>query len=110
MVIEKNNNKSFSLIWLGNELDIVPQIKFTYRFKNIDDFKRSITNNANDSIILILSNGMSLDNTFNELRQICAIFNEQLVCLYCHPTMKLCVDLYMQDKQLQKPKHWFIRL
>jgi sodium/bile acid cotransporter 7 len=127
MSIEEDNRDLFTIIWLGNESDkSKPEMKFTNEFTNSDKLKEYIINKTNSSIIVILSDNISLDTLSPiDLPQICAVYNEKLIFLYCLPTMISSVDTYIkkvQEEELGKTskqscssyvlslirKHWFI--
>ncbi|CAF4077568.1 unnamed protein product [Adineta steineri] len=107
MSIQNCNKNQFSLVWLGTESDEnVLGIKFINEFKNYDEFKEYTVDKSDCSIILIVSSNILLDNIFlTDTPQICAVYNDKLVCLYCLSTLALPVHTYMrniQDEQLKK--------
>jgi solute carrier family 10 (sodium/bile acid cotransporter), member 7 len=110
MSVEINNLELFSLVWLGHESETMPKLEFTKKFPTLTEFEDYHRDKSNTHIILVLSKSMPLDNTWMDLPQICVIFNEQLVCLHCVPTMALFAHVYMKDKAPKKPKCWLLRV
>ncbi|CAF4071608.1 unnamed protein product [Rotaria sordida] len=106
MSIEKNDENLFELVWLGNSSDkILSEINFTSEFTNNNQLKEYIIDKSDCSIIVILSESMSVDITsLIKYSQICAIYNEKLICLYCLPRMISSVDIYMKNKQQEEIK------
>ncbi|CAF3923980.1 unnamed protein product [Rotaria sordida] len=111
MLNEKNDENLFELVWLGNSSDkALSEINFTHEFTNNYQLKEYIIDKSDSSIIVILSESISFDITsLVECPQICAIYNEKLVCLYCLPRMISSVETYMKNKQQQQQQQQEIK-
>ncbi|CAF1169704.1 unnamed protein product [Adineta steineri] len=123
MSIKTDDPNIFSLIWFGSLSDkTLSKIKFVNKFENFDLLKEYLNEMKDSSVILIVSNNIPLDRiSLTDFPQICAIYNDKFVCLYCLPTMILPVHTYIQniqDEQSKKKtssyffplirKYWFI--
>jgi hypothetical protein len=106
---ENSKQELFSIIWLGTEGEKVPEMQFMNQFTNLNEFEEYIKDKINSHLILILSDSISLDNTWLDLPQICVIYSKNFVCLHCRPIMVLFAHTYMKNKQPKKAKHWAIR-
>ena len=122
MSVENNNREFFEIVWVGNESDKNKiEIKLSNEFENLDDLKEFLFDKFDGSIIVILSNKISLDKFSPvDYPQICAVYDDQLVCLYCLSTKVSSVDRFIkknEENKLKKEsssvipfirKYWFI--
>jgi len=120
VAMEENDRDSFSIIWVGNESEkIKTEIKFTNEFRNCGELKENIFNKTDCNIIVILADSIPLDTLSPiDLSQICAVYDEELIRLYCLPTMISLVDKYMKTNPEEElclsyvlsfiRKYWFI--
>ncbi|CAF4369828.1 unnamed protein product, partial [Adineta steineri] len=101
MSIKIDDPNIFSLIWFGNLSDkTLSKIKFVNKFETFDLLKEYLNEMKDSSVILIVSNNIPLDTiSLTDFPQICAIYNDKFVCLYCLPTMILPVHAYIQNIQ-----------
>jgi len=106
MSIENYDKDLFSLVWLGNQSDKdVLAIKFINEFQNCDELKEYITDKTDRSVILMISGEILLNTiSLTDIPQICAVYNDKFICLYCLPTMILSVHTYMQNIQEEQLK------
>ncbi|UJR24737.1 hypothetical protein I4U23_006111 [Adineta vaga] len=93
-----HENELFSLVWLGNSSDkCALNINISNEFHTVDEFKTYIIDKDENSIIVIISDNVSLDTILiTEFPQICAIYNDKFVCLYCSTALIPSVHAYMQ--------------
>ncbi|CAF1624749.1 unnamed protein product [Rotaria magnacalcarata] len=64
-----------------------------------------IIDKPNSSITVIISDSILLDGTsFVDSPQICAVYNEKLVCLYCLSEMFSTADKYLKNQQEKTKK------
>lgn len=112
MIIKENKQDSFIIVWLGDENK--PHINFTNEFTNSNDLKKYIIDKEDSTVIVILSNDIQLDTLSPaDLPQICAVYNEKLISLYCLPHMVSSVDKYIKKSSLfyilsAIGKQWFL--
>lgn len=115
----EDDQDSFTVIWLGNEsYKGKLKINFANEFTNCDELKEYIINEKDSSVIVVLSNSIPLDTLSpTDLPQICAVYNENIVSLYCLPTSISLVEKYMKKTSkksclsyiLSLPqKQWFL--
>jgi hypothetical protein len=106
MSIENSDKDLFSLVWLGNQSDKdALAIKFINEFKNCDELKEYIIDKTDRSVILMISGDILLNTiSLTDIPQICAVYNDKFICLYCLPTMILSVHTYMQNIQEEQLK------
>lgn len=101
MSIEINDEDPFTLVSVGHLSDkTVLEINIANPFTNYNSLREYLINKSNTSIVVILSNNVSFDTiSLVDCPQICAIYNEQLVCLYCLPEILSSVNTYLKSKQ-----------
>ncbi|CAF3474398.1 unnamed protein product [Rotaria sp. Silwood1] len=107
MSIEEKDENVFEIVWLGNSSDqIVSEMNIRNKFVNDNQLKEYLIDKIDSSIIVILSSSIPFDiQSLIEYSQICAIYDEKLVCLYCLPEMISSVDIYLKNKQQDKIKN-----
>jgi len=101
MSIEEDDQDLLTIIWFGNESEKNEiKVKFSKKLSNIDELKEYLIDKKDSSIIVILSNDIPIDNLSPmNFPQICAVYNDELVCLYCLPPMKSLVDKYLNQNE-----------
>ncbi|CAF3233706.1 unnamed protein product [Rotaria sp. Silwood2] len=107
MSIEEKDENVFEIVWLGNSSDkIVSQMNIRNKFTDDNQLKEYLIDKIDGSIIVILSSSISFDiQSLIEYSQICAIYDEKFVCLYCLPEMMSSVDIYLKNQQQDKIKN-----
>ncbi|CAF1609529.1 unnamed protein product [Adineta ricciae] len=99
-----DGNQEFLLVGLGNQSNIdIPN-----KFQTLDALQAFIADKKEQLIIVIIGEDIS-SNIFSiaDFPQICAIYNEKLVCLYCSTELVQSVHTYIQKiktKQETKAK------
>ncbi|CAF3544377.1 unnamed protein product [Rotaria socialis] len=107
MSIEKNDEDLFTLVWLGDSCGETQfgMKKFINKFTNLNALKEYIIDKPNSSIIVIISDSIPFDGTsFVDSPQICAVYNEKLVCLYSLSEMFSTADKYLKNQQEETKK------
>ncbi len=101
---EEDDQSLLRIICLGNESgENKIKMKFSKKLVNIDELKEYLIDKKDSSIIVILSNDISIDSLSPmNFPQICAVYNDKLVCLYCLPTMDTLVDKYLNQNQTKE--------
>ena len=107
---EENDETILSIIWFGNESETIERkIQLTNKLTTFDRLREYAMTRKDSSIIFILPKSISLENFSSiDLPEICTVYNEDLVCLYCLPTLILLVNKSIEkseeaaEKELKK--------
>ena len=108
-----SNGNQFQAISLGTT-KVHPQV--TIVCSTIDQLHEFLLNQRPSTVIVIRSSDTSFDAiSWKELPEICAVYIEDLTCLYCVPGLLSSVDAYMKktkEKKKEGPslirKYWFL--
>jgi sodium/bile acid cotransporter 7 len=97
---KEENQDLLSVIWLGNQSEEnETKVKLNKILVNIDELKEYLIDKNDSSTIVILSNDISIDNLSPmNFPQICSVYNDKLICLYCLPTMDTLVHKYLKEE------------
>ncbi|CAF0951803.1 unnamed protein product [Rotaria sp. Silwood1] len=106
MSIEAKDENVFEIVWLGKSSDkIISEMNIRNKFTDDNQLKEYIIDKNDCSIIVIQSSSISFDiKSLIQYPQICAIYDEKFVCLYCLPRMISSIDIYLKNQQQDKIK------